>query len=259
MDPALDNAATTRHLTLAARDADALRRTADLVNGRLDDVLLTALALAVQDRAHARGGVLVDLEGHGRDGDADLSATVGWFTSFTPVRIDPGTGDPVRALKAVKEQLRALPDDRHAHSLLRRHAPDDPLRPRVCFNHLGRLDTGTEPWTVAEHTASIDGTGPSLPARYALEVDAATRLRPVAAPGDPSDLGEDLTLTLRWPIGVLPAAEARALADALGVGLDALAEAGRRPDTGGHTPSDLDLVSLDQDEIDEFEAEWSHR
>ncbi|WP_304452146.1 non-ribosomal peptide synthetase [Nocardiopsis sp. YSL2] len=259
VDPDLDSAATTRRLTLPARDADALRRTAELVNGRLDDVLLTALALAVRERAHGRGGVLVDLEGHGRDGEADLSATVGWFTSFTPARLDPGTGDPVRALKAVKEQLRALPDDRHAHALLRRHAPQDPLRPRLCFNHLGRLDTGTEPWTVAEHTASIDGAGPSLPARYALEVDAATRPRAGAAPGTPGEPGEDLTLTLRWPVGVLAAAEARALADALGAGLDALAAAGQRPDAGGHTPSDLDLVSLDQDEIDEFEAEWSHR
>ncbi|MFE3460082.1 amino acid adenylation domain-containing protein [Nocardiopsis aegyptia] len=256
VDPALDSAATTRRLTLPVRDADALRSTAELVNGRLDDVLLTALALAVRERAHGRGGVLVDLEGHGRDGEADLSATVGWFTSFTPVRLDPGTGDPVRALKAVKEQLRALPDDRHAHALLRRHAPEDPLRPRLCFNHLGRLDTGTEAWTVAEHTASIDGTGPSLPARYALEIDAATRPRPGAAE---AAAGEDLLLTLRWPVGVVAAAEARALADALGVGLDALAAAGRRPDARGHTPSDLDLVSLDQDEIDEFEAEWSHR
>ncbi|RKS05962.1 non-ribosomal peptide synthase protein (TIGR01720 family)/amino acid adenylation domain-containing protein [Nocardiopsis sp. Huas11] len=266
VDPARDSAATARGLTLPARDADALRRTAELVNGRLDDVLLTALALAVRDRAHGRGGVLLDLEGHGRDGDADLSATVGWFTSFTPVRLDPGTADPTRALKAVKEQLRALPEDRHAHSLLRRHAPDDPLRPRICFNHLGRLDTGTDPWTVAEHTVSIDGTGPSLPARYALDVDAVTRPRPGGAPGAPDGgtsgaggPGEDLTLTLRWPVGVLAAAEARALADALGAGLDALAAAGQRPDTGGHTPSDLALVSLDQDEIDEFEAEWSHR
>jgi non-ribosomal peptide synthase protein (TIGR01720 family) len=254
VDPVLDSAATTRALTLPVRDAAALRRTAELVNGDLEDVLLTALALAVRDRARNGRGVLVDLEGHGRHGEADLSATVGWFTSFTPVRLDPGTGDAARALKAVKEQVRALPEDRHAHSLLCGHAAHDPVRPMICFNHLGRLETGTDPWTVSAHTTALGGgSGQALPARYAVAVDAATLDRPDGQPG------QDVSLTLRWPVGVLPVAEARALADALAARLDALAEAGERPDAGGHTPSDLDLVSLDQDEIDEFEAEWSHR
>ena len=40
-------------------------------------------------------GVLVDLEGHGREEQlvpgVDLSRTVGWFTSLYPVRLDPGS------------------------------------------------------------------------------------------------------------------------------------------------------------------------
>ena len=61
----------------------------------IDEVLLTALAAAVADWRRARGepdapgadAVLVDLEGHGREevvGGADLSRTVGWFTSALP-------------------------------------------------------------------------------------------------------------------------------------------------------------------------------
>ena len=65
------------------------------------------------------GGVLVELEGHGREPvspDADVSRTVGWFTSHYPVRLDPGPGRFYRGmlagaaagalLKRVKEQLR---------------------------------------------------------------------------------------------------------------------------------------------------------
>ena len=77
-------------------------------------------------------GVLIDLEGHGREevfADVELSRTVGWFTSLMPVRLDPGAldladamaGGPAlgRALKVIKEQLRALPDNGLGYGLLR--------------------------------------------------------------------------------------------------------------------------------------------
>ena len=61
--------------------------------------------------------------------DVDLSRTVGWFTSLFPVRLDPGALDLDeamaggaalgRALKIIKEQLRALPDNGLGYGLLR--------------------------------------------------------------------------------------------------------------------------------------------
>ena len=85
------------------------------------EVLLAALAVAVMRwRPGRRGGVLVDVEGHGREqvgADADVSRTVGWFTSHYPVRLDPGAAAFTevaaggaaagRVLKRVKEQVRA--------------------------------------------------------------------------------------------------------------------------------------------------------
>ena len=83
-------------------------------------------------RGQASHAVLLDLEGHGREeifADVDLSRTVGWFTSLFPVRLDPGAldldealaGGPAlgRALKRIKEQLRALPDHGLGYGLLR--------------------------------------------------------------------------------------------------------------------------------------------
>ena len=97
------------------------------------EVLLAALAVAVMRwRPRQRGGVLVDLEGHGREqvsADADVSRTVGWFTSIYPVRLDPGAVafDEVaaggaaagRLLKRVKEQVRAVPGNGLGFGLLR--------------------------------------------------------------------------------------------------------------------------------------------
>src|SRR5205085_4982691 len=140
LDPVRDTLGTAGHLTLTlpAAVTDALlTRVPAVFHGGIDDVLLTGLALAVADwcRRHVQGGnavthhggshaVLLDLEGHGREegsvsGVVDLTRTVGWFTSLYPVWLDPGlldleealSGGPAlgRALKTIKEQLRAVP------------------------------------------------------------------------------------------------------------------------------------------------------
>ena len=121
--------------------AALLTRVPAAFHGGINDVLLTGLALAVADwcrrrrrgaSAMARAAVLLDLEGHGREemfADLDLSRTVGWFTSLFPVRLDLGALDLEealaggaalgRALKSIKEQLRALPDNGLGYGLLR--------------------------------------------------------------------------------------------------------------------------------------------
>ena len=101
LDPVVDGTSTRRYLTvtLAADQTLPLLTTVPAAfHGGVNDVLLSALALALADwrRRHHRGGatgVLVDVEGHGREDiveGLDLSRTVGWFTSVFPVRLDPG-------------------------------------------------------------------------------------------------------------------------------------------------------------------------
>ena len=87
--------------------------------------------------------------------DVDLSRTVGWFTSLFPVRLDPGALDLDealaggaalgRALKSIKEQLRALPDNGLGYGLLRYLNPQTAAQlaafatPQIGFNYLGRF------------------------------------------------------------------------------------------------------------------------
>nr|WP_282206679.1 amino acid adenylation domain-containing protein [Kitasatospora fiedleri] len=106
LDPARDTAGRTRSLTTrpaSDRTRELLTSAPQAFHAGVDDVLLTALALAVRSwragRAgdDGRAGVLVDLESHGREQLAeglDLSRTVGWFTSLYPVLLDPGPLDP---------------------------------------------------------------------------------------------------------------------------------------------------------------------
>ncbi|PVE12341.1 non-ribosomal peptide synthetase, partial [Streptomyces scopuliridis] len=260
--PSRDTGATQRHLRLSLpsdRTRPLLTTVPATFHGGVNDVLLTALALAVADwrRRNNRGdatSLLVDLEGHGREDiadGADLSRTVGWFTSLYPVRLDPGTpdwDDVGRALKVVKEQLRAVPDTGIGYGLLRHLNPRTaPVlaalpTPQIGFNYLGRLETGTEAdWAVESASGGADD---GMPFVHALEIDALTH--------DSPD-GAQLSATWTWPDALFSEDDIRDLAETWFRALDALAAHAEQPGTGGRTPSDLPLVPLDQGEIELLE------
>ncbi|WP_345559099.1 amino acid adenylation domain-containing protein, partial [Streptomonospora halophila] len=281
-DPERDTAATLRRFTvsLSAPDTAALlTRVPAAFHAGIEDVLLSALALAAAEWRAARSGGAGDadavlrlaLEGHGREQQlfpgTDVSGTVGWFTAVHPARLDvtgldpadaraggPASGD---ALKRVKEQLRARPGDGGiGYGLLRYLNPGtagalaaDP-EPPLLFNYLGRVAVAGEhePWAVAPETGALPpGADPGMPVRHALELNALTR--------DGAE-GPVLAATWAWPERLLAEGDVRDLADAWFAQLSGTVAHGGAPEAGGHTPSDLSLPDLDQDEIDEFEAEW---
>lgn len=119
---------------------------------RIDEVLLTALALTLRDWTQSTT-LLIDMEGHGREDlaiDLDVSRTVGWFSSVYPVLLTL-TDDcsSSGALKAVKEQLRAVPVKGIAYGWLRYLSDDEALKiqlaalpqAQIIFNYLGQFDT----------------------------------------------------------------------------------------------------------------------
>ena len=262
-DPARDTIADLRHTELeldAGLSAALLGPVPEAYHAGVEDVLLTGLALA------AGGTLTVDLEGHGRQEEllpgADLTRTVGWFTTLAPVRLDLSavdTRDAVAggaaagdALKQVKEQLRAAPDTRIGYGLLRHlHPAGAELaalpQPQVLFNYLGRSGSrdGAD-WTPApEHDELPDGADEGMPVAHAVDVTAMA----VDGPAGPR-----LRVRLSAPVGT--GTDAAGLLAAWTAALTGLAAHAAGPGAGGHTPSDLDLVSLSQDEIDEFEDEW---
>jgi amino acid adenylation domain-containing protein/non-ribosomal peptide synthase protein (TIGR01720 family) len=110
---------------------------------QIGDVLLTALVEAFAPWT-GREDLLVELEGHGREElfeGADLSRTVGWFTTIYPVRLSRVAGDPGQVLGGVKEQLRRVPNRGIGYGLLRYLSGQD-LRSGadVAFNYLGQFD-----------------------------------------------------------------------------------------------------------------------
>ncbi|UNZ21240.1 non-ribosomal peptide synthetase [Streptomyces sp. 891-h] len=262
LDPAVDTVATARTLHLTVPPAVAgpvLTRLPAAYRAGPQDVLLTGLSQALAEWRGQPGPVLVDVEGHGREElvpGADVTRTVGWFTSLYPVAVDPGTAGPGRALGRVKEQLRALPDHGAGYGLLRHLNPHTGPelaalpRPQVCFNYLGRFPrasaTGGD-WSPAGDlpggTALGGGADSGMPLSHPLTITAVTY--------DGAD-GPALHLTFGYPDGLFEETGLRALADLLDRRLRELAA-----HTGsGHTPSDWPLLALTQDEVDHVEAQF---
>jgi len=214
---------------------------------RIDDVLLTALTLTLRDWMYCES-VLIDLEGHGREdivGELDVSRTVGWFTTVYPALLsiadDAALGD---ALKAVKEQLRAIPINGMSYGLLRYVAQDEAFiaqqpKAQIMFNYLGQLDT------------VMAADAPFVPSREAtgLSCDpAGIRTHELAIVGTISE--GRMQLSWRYSRERYRKDTIESLAGNYARQLKALIAHCLLPDSGGYTPSDFPLAALAQPGLD---------
>ncbi|WP_430330886.1 amino acid adenylation domain-containing protein [Rhodococcus sp. ACT016] len=257
LDPDTDTwatAATTTVETTPDVAAPLLTDVPAAYHSGVSDILVTALALALRRWRGGDGGelgVLVDLEGHGREehlvrrlGTAlDLSRTVGWFTTVYPVRLDVRGEDVPSALKSVKEQLRRIPDTGFGYGALRylSDAGDglaSGATPPVLFNYLGRVASGVGvDWLPVATGGASD---PAMPIGHALTVD-------VIATDGPD--GPTLRTTLTRAGAVLSQTEVDEFAAHWATALSEIAAAAA---DGGHTPSDFPLVSVAQADVDQL-------
>ncbi|MFL6535139.1 MAG: condensation domain-containing protein, partial [Pseudomonas sp.] len=216
---------------------------------QVNDLLLTALARVI-GRWTAQASTLIQLEGHGREAlfdDVDLSRSVGWFTSLFPVRLTP-TATAEGSIKAIKEQLRAIPDKGLGFGVLR-YLGDEPTRralaalpvPRITFNYLGQFDSG--------FNTEADG----------LFVPASESAGAAQSPLAPLDNWLTLNgsvyageLSIDWTFSTLMFDEAtiQALAVDYARELQELIDHCCETQRHGFTPSDFPLAGLDQAQLD---------
>ncbi|TGN99839.1 hypothetical protein PN36_33110, partial [Candidatus Thiomargarita nelsonii] len=155
-------------ITLNHKQTDALlREVPTAYNTRINDILLTALALSLSDWT-GESQCLIDLEGHGRvttleskASALDLSRTVGWFTTIHPIALtlpSSSNKDLGAVLKAVKEQLRAIPNEGIGYGLLTQTGANSLPKGEILFNYLGQFDQGIEAelFDFAEETTGSD-------------------------------------------------------------------------------------------------------
>ncbi|WP_156803231.1 class I SAM-dependent methyltransferase, partial [Mycobacterium gordonae] len=237
------------------------------------DGLLAALAVAVAVWRSRRGvdepSVLVHLEGHGREesvvAGADLSQTVGWFTTVFPARLDvsgidvddvlQGGAAAGALIKSIKEQLAAIPHHGIGYGVLRHLTPVGASawqavgHPQIAFNYLGRI-AGTElpagsddgAWGVTpEFTALTSTPDADMPALATIHINAMV-------------LDDEFDAQIAYPTTLLAQGDVEELVELWRAVLVGLARHTDMPGAGGHTPSDFPLVSVAQDDLTAWEA-----
>ena len=178
-------ASATVRLSLDAEDTRFLvQELARTTDRRIAEVLLTAVATAFAQWTGDRA-LLVDLEGHGREalpGNADLTRTVGWFTTLYPVLLETAPSpEPADSLDAVATQLGEVPNRGIGYGILRYLSRDGAVRQaltglpaaQVSFNYQGRIDrslAGSSVLLAAEATGPLQA--PGGPANHDFEINA---------------------------------------------------------------------------------------
>ncbi|MBF3244112.1 non-ribosomal peptide synthetase, partial [Pseudomonas aeruginosa] len=234
-------------LTLdAERTRQLLQQAPAAYRTQVNDLLLTALA-RVLCRWSGQPSTLVQLEGHGREAlfdDIDLTRSVGWFTSAYPLRLTPAQS-PGESIKAIKEQLRAVPHKGLGYGVLR-YLADPAVRQAmaalptapITFNYLGQFD---QSFADALFQPLDQPTGPihdeQAPLPNELSVDGQV-------------YGGELVLRWTYSRERYDAQTVNELAQAYLAELQALIEHCLEDGAGGLTPSDFPLAQLSQAQLD---------
>ncbi|UFH49859.1 non-ribosomal peptide synthase/polyketide synthase [Pseudomonas sp. KNUC1026] len=221
---------------------------------QINDLLLTALAQVIS-RWTGQADVLLELEGHGREelfDDADLTRTVGWFTSVFPVRLAT-SASLGESIKQVKESLRAIPAKGIGFGALRYLGDAQAQQalaalpvPRITFNYLGQFDGSF---------ASDDGQALFAPAPEnsgAEQCEQAPLQNWLSINGQVYN-GE---LSLGWSFSreMFDEATVQRLAADYAQQLQALVEHCCAAEAGGVTPSDFPLAQITQAQLDRLPA-----
>jgi len=153
-------------------------------NTEINDILLTALGLAVKDFGGSEW-IRINLEGHGREtvvahSNIDISRTVGWFTSRFPVLLHMHrTEDLTYVIKHVKETLRGVPQKGIGYGILRYLTPVEQKEgilfgedAEIDFNYLGQFDWKSSGGDFeVSRLKTGNAIGPELERPYALDIN----------------------------------------------------------------------------------------
>ncbi|MEH2121099.1 amino acid adenylation domain-containing protein [Nostoc sp.] len=222
---------------------------------QINDILLTALTQTFAQWT-GENSLLIDLEGHGREElfeDVDLSRTVGWFTSIFPVNLSlENATSPGKALMAIKEQLRAIPNRGIGYGVLHYLSRDKEITSRlsllpkaeVIFNYLGQFDQVLPESSLFRYAQESSGPSHSLCSlqTHLLEING-------------SIFQGRLQMNWTYNEKLHRQTTVERLAQGFIQGVRSLIAHCQSPDVGSFSPSDFADVELSQEKLDNALAE----
>lgn len=244
-DDQLANCATlTFHLN-PTETGQLLRGSENGFGVKTDELLIAALVRTIGDFT-GKKGVVLELEGHGREDifdDVDITRTVGWFTCLYPVALNiPGTEIPEQ-LKAIKEQLRNIPNHGIGYGLLKADLEKESSQKQkpIRFNFLGDFNMTFENqhFTCSYQDAAKD-SNPSNQLTALLDINAMI-------------IADELRVSLTYSKDKFKAATINDFLAKFKADLKKVIDCNNEP-IDMVIPSDFGMVKLSQDDLDSILA-----
>ncbi|MCW5515229.1 condensation domain-containing protein [Muriicola sp. Z0-33] len=214
----------------------------ELYNTKTEDLLITALVATICSWEEIKEFCFL-MERHGRTAEllsADVSNTVGWFTSFFPVRIDLNSdGDIGEQIKGVKERIRNIPNNGIGYGVLKYLSDGQQLQgnPPLVFNYLGNKKSTNLPGEIIFTPRPEDIRHPSSERNYSIEINAFISEGQLhlnwsfAADKYKPDTMENLTAEFE-------------------ANIKNIIEYCKNKDSGEYTPSDFPEANISQEDLD---------
>ncbi len=219
---------------------------------RIHEIAVAGLVGAIR-RWAGGDAVSIEIEGHGREDlfpDVDLSRTVGWFTTHTPLYVDlsetPGDA-PLALAETVSRAYRRLPARGIGYGLLRHVARGEAAarvkaqpEPEIYFNYLGQLDAVLDEGSL--FTPAPEEPGAERGARN-------PRSRPLGVHASVSD--GRLSVVWTYASKLLRRETVEGLAKSFEREMERLVDAcSRETEARSYTPEEFTDVELGQHELD---------
>lgn len=223
-------------------------------NTKINDILLTSLIIAYSHWT-GKNRLLINLEGHGREDlfeSADISRTVGWFTSIFPVVLDKSNSSEIgEIIKKVKEDLRKIPDNGIGFGILRYLSSDKKYSEYISvsesagliFNYLGQMNEAiakNSEWKFGKKSLILSRNRNCI-RTHILEINCMI-------------INNCLEMNFIYSRNIYKKETIKKFADCYQSALLSVIGHCRNPESGGYTVSDFRDSGLDQQELDNLLA-----
>jgi amino acid adenylation domain-containing protein/non-ribosomal peptide synthase protein (TIGR01720 family) len=233
----------TNNLSISFTQEETLnfiQKTHHSYNTQANDLLLTALLLAIGNHKGSYD-LWLDLEGHGREGKLNLSRSLGWFTNMYPVYIKLSNPRNLSGcIKEVKERLRQIPEKGIGYGICASQGKISPIKGDLIFNYLGQWDAGRESYKYFNFGYSPKG----------YEVDASNKpSHALIFDGGIQDGALSFTLSYSNEYNKETIVK---IANSFKTNFQNLINHCTNPCNYGYTPSDFELITINQERIDDL-------
>ncbi len=230
------------HFSLDKDTTKALQEANQAYHTKIEELLITAFVDTIGNWS-THQEIAIGFERHGREtleSGLDVSKTVGWFTSYFPVRFTHlSTKDIGGQIIAVKEQMRSVPNGGIGYGGLRylKNAFGDIENPEIVFNFLGTKSTMVPDHGIKTTTLTENLRDPRSERHYKLEINVHItddRLQGTCSFGNNIHTTDTISLLMN---------DFKKRIQEIGAYCS-------QTENGGYTPSDFSEADISQDDLD---------